>query len=88
LVNQLRRASISICSNLAEGISPRTNKERAKFTGISFGSALEVLNQLIISSDLGYISVDELKDIRIKIEGITNKLNSLYVSQTGKTHHP
>jgi len=82
LVNQIRRASISICSNIAEGVSRRTDKDKARFTGISYGSAVEILNQLIISNDLNYISEEELLSFRLKIEEITKRLNKLYLSQT------
>lgn len=51
LVGQLRRASVSISSNLAEGASRITNKDKAHFTTLSFSSAMEVLNQLIISRE-------------------------------------
>ena len=56
LISQLRRATVSISSNLAEGTSRKTNKDKAHFTTISFSSAMEVLNQLIISKELDFIS--------------------------------
>ena len=84
ITNQIRRASISICSNIAEGVTRKTNKEMARFTQISDGSAVEVLSQLIISEDLNYITEKELKYFRLKIEEITNKLNALHRSQLNK----
>ncbi|HMC01589.1 MAG TPA: four helix bundle protein [Flavobacteriaceae bacterium] len=81
LVSQLRRASVSIASNLAEGTSRKTNKDKAHFTTISFSSAMEVLNQLIISKELDFISEDNYSSIRDKIEKITNMLNALRNSQ-------
>jgi four helix bundle protein len=77
LISQLRRASISIASNVAEGTSRKSYKEKAHFTTIAFGSAVEVLNQLIISYELNFITENEYLDLRKKIESITNKLNSL-----------
>ena len=56
LTNQMRRAAVSVSSNIAEGVSRKTNKEKARFTSISFGSIIEILNQLIISRDLGFIT--------------------------------
>jgi len=44
LTNQLRRASVSVSSNLAEGTSRKSKKDQAHYTTMSFGSALEVLN--------------------------------------------
>ena len=49
LTSQLRRASISICSNIAEGSARKTNKDKAHFTTMAFSSAVEVLNQVIIT---------------------------------------
>ena len=49
LTSQLRRASVSIASNLAEGTSRKTNKDKAHFTTLSFSSLMEVLNQIIIA---------------------------------------
>jgi four helix bundle protein len=77
LTSQIRRASISICSNIAEGTSRITNKDKAHFLSISFSSTMEVLNQLILSNELKYISEDEYLICRKRIESITNKLNSL-----------
>ena len=81
LVSQIRRASVSISSNLAEGTSRKTNKDKAHFTTISFSSTMEVLNQLIISKELNYISENDYILVRQKIEKITNMLNSLRNSQ-------
>ena len=44
LISQLRRASVSLCSNIAEGSARKTNKDKAYFTTIAFSSAVEVLN--------------------------------------------
>lgn len=77
LVSQLRRASISISSNIAEGSGRNSNKDKAHFTNIAFSSAIEVLNQIIISQELNFIKNEDYIKIRSKIESITNKLNSL-----------
>ena len=75
--SQLRRASISICSNIAEGSARKTSKDKAHFTVLAFSSAVEVLNQIILSFELSYISKSDYISIREKIEFITNKLNAL-----------
>ena len=77
LVQQLRRASISISSNIAEGSSRTSHRDKARFTNMAYGSLLEVLNQLILSKDLSYIDEVEYKSIRPLIEEIGNKLNAL-----------
>lgn len=77
LTSQLRRASVSICSNIAEGSARKTNKDKAHFTIMAFSSAVEVLNQIIISYELDFIDLKEYTALREQIESITNKLNAL-----------
>lgn len=84
LTSQIHRASVSIASNIAEGSSRITGKEQARYSEISFGSLLEVLNQLIIATELEYISETELNNLRPLIEEIANKLNSLRKYQLTK----
>lgn len=84
LTSQLRRASISVSSNLAEGTSRKTQKDKAHFTTISFSSAMEILNQLIIGKDLEFISDNDYILARNKIEKITNMLNALRNYQLNK----
>lgn len=63
LCDQLRRAVISVSSNIVEELSRTTDKEKHYFLNIAYGSLMETLCQLDISADLGYISNDELKHI-------------------------
>lgn len=77
LISQLRRASISICSNIAEGSARKSFKDKAHFTTLAFSSAVEVLNQLIISFELNLLPKEEYLKLRSDLESITNKLNSL-----------
>ena len=77
MVSQLRRAVISICSNIAEGSARNSYKDKAHFTTMAFSSAVEVLNQIIISFELGFITETQYQDSRISLESITNKLNGL-----------
>ncbi|WP_297021229.1 four helix bundle protein [uncultured Dialister sp.] len=62
LTNQIRRAVVSIPSNIAEGYSRGSNKEFIHFLRIAKGSAAEVETQLILCADLGYLSPDEIKE--------------------------
>lgn len=84
LTSQLRRASISVCSNIAEGSARTTNKDKAHFTIIAFSSAVEVLNQIIIAHELGLINQRDYQALREQIESITNKLNALRNYQINK----
>lgn len=81
LISQMRRAAISICSNLAEGSAKHTGKEKARFTEIAFGSLMELLNQIIISSDLEFISQQIMSALRTMIDEIAGKASRLRESQ-------
>jgi four helix bundle protein len=81
ITSQMRRCSISIPSNLAEGSSRRTNKDKARFTEIAFGSGLELLNQLIIALDLNYIEESKYLEIRINLQEVTFLLDALQKAQ-------
>ena len=70
LTNQMRRAAVSIPSNIAEGAARKSNKEFIQFLYIALGSGVEIETQLIISKNLGYInqaSFDELDKERDEI---------------------
>ncbi len=84
LTSQIRRAVISVTSNIAEGSSRKSGKEQARFTEIAFGSLLEILNQLIAATDLQYISNEEVNQLRPLIEEIGNKLNKLKEAQLSR----
>jgi four helix bundle protein len=82
LTSQLGRASISVASNIAEGSSRSTFKDKAHFTLIAFSSSVEVLNQVILCFELKMIDKKNYDAIRQQVEKITNKLNALRKSQT------
>jgi len=77
ITSQLRRAIISVCSNIAEGSSRKSKKDQAHFYNISYSSLTESLNQLIISNDLGYLKDESLEEIRNEIHTISLMLNRL-----------
>lgn len=81
LVSQLRRATISISSNLAEGTSRSTNKDKAHFTTMAYSSAMEILNQILISKELNFIDEKNYLETREHIYKISNMLNALRKSQ-------
>ena len=84
LCSQIRRAAVSVASNIAEGASSRSRKDQARFSQCAYSSMMEVACQLIISKDMKYISDDMYYELRTKLEEITNKINSLYKYQAGK----
>ena len=63
LKDQIQRAAVSICSNIAEGFERRGNKELINFLWIAKGSAAEVCSQLYNARDLGYITDEQFKTI-------------------------
>lgn len=77
LVSQMRRAIISVSSNIAEGSSRTSLKDQAHFYQISYSSLMELLSQLIVSHDLNYINNEKYLDLRNTIQGISFKVNSL-----------
>lgn len=79
LVSQLRRATVSIPSNIAEGSARKTDKNFSRFLHISLGSYYEVETQLLLSSDLGLINVKELDTLNntlLQIIKMMSKFNS------------
>lgn len=78
LVQQMRRAAISIASNIAEGNSRISSKEQCRFTEIAYASAIEVIAQIEISYELGYLNEEILQDYKTRSKLLTNKINSLY----------
>ena len=54
-----------------------SKKEQAYFSQIAYGSLMEIVCQLIIAEELGFIKLDKLKQLREKIEKISSKLNAL-----------
>ncbi|MFM2368233.1 MAG: hypothetical protein RL619_533 [Bacteroidota bacterium] len=77
MTSQLKRSTSSIATNIAEGTSRNTNKDKTHFLTMSYSSAMETLSHLIISNDLNFISNEEYLSTREKLEKICNQINSL-----------
>ncbi len=82
LTSQIRRAAISIPSNIAEGAARKTSNEFRQFLYIALASAIEIDTQLIIAQNLGFVSdeksnklTDELDSISRRIQGLIKSLN-------------
>jgi four helix bundle protein len=81
MVSQMRRAAISVASNLAEGTSRKTAKDQSHFSTISYSSTIELLNDLIIANDLKFVSTKQYEQGRDMIERQTLLIAGLRKSQ-------
>lgn len=77
LVMQLRRAGVSFTSNIAEGFSRASFKEKAQFYSMALGSLTEIQSQLMVAHDLDYISLGEFKDLYGRIIDLNKMTNGL-----------
>lgn len=83
LASQMKRASTSVTSNLAEGFGRKSYKEKVQFYYLSNGSLVELKNQLIIARDVGYIDkplfMEGLKQVNLTqqlLQGLITKSKS------------
>lgn len=83
ICDQLRRASVSITSNIAEGVTRYSVKDKAHFIEMSYGSLMEVSSQFEVAEDLGYISSEERLSVDQLIEEVARLLSGLQ-----KTYKP
>ena len=81
LTSQMRRCSISIASNLAEGSGGSSMKDKARFSEIAYSSSLELLNQVILSHDFKYVDENQYTQIREKITEVNMLIDGLHKSQ-------
>ena len=85
LTSQLRRASVSIPSNIAEGSSRDGDAEFCRFLHISIGSASEIDYQLMLAHDLGYLNDQDYKYLSSEVNIVRQKLIALIQSIKGET---
>ena len=85
LCDQIRRAAISITSNLAEGSGRDSYKEKIHFINIAYGSLMEVYSQLQLSVDLGYLDKEKYLLLRQHIISISKMFSGLRSSFQKKT---
>ncbi len=76
LTSQMRRAAISIPSNIAEGASRNSNKEFARFLEIAIGSAFELETQIIICLELNFLKSDVVENLKDQLNTIQQKTNA------------
>ena len=86
MCDQLRRASVSVTSNIAEGVNRFSVKDKSHFIEIAYGSLMEVSSQFEIAEDLGYITTDDRMSMELLIEEdarlLSGLLNSYQPSDT------
>lgn len=87
MCDQLRRASVSVTSNIAEGVNRYSVKEKAHFLEMSYSSLMEVMSQLEIANDLGYISNVDLNNIEVVVADIARLLSGLQRSYKSKSEN-
>ncbi|RJO62015.1 four helix bundle protein [candidate division WS5 bacterium] len=80
LVNQIQRAVVSVTSNIAEGFTRRSSKEKLQFFKISQGSLVEVQNQILIAKDIGYLKENEFSKIAGQTVIVHKLINGLLKS--------
>ena len=84
LVSQLRRAAVSIPSNIAEGQGRMSSGEFIQFLGIARGSLHEVETQLIVACDLGFLKKADLERLGTSVQEVGRLLNGLIRSLKSK----
>ena len=86
MCDQLRRASVSVTSNIADGVNRFSVKDKSHFIEIAYGSLMEVSSQFEIAEDLGYITTDDRMSMDLLIEEdarlLSGLLNSYQPSDT------
>lgn len=87
LVAQMRRAAVSIVSNVAEGASRHSKKDFARFLYTARGSASELETQIIVSRELGYLDGDQKQALLITVDAL-QKMASGLVRFLNKTPSP
>ena len=86
LCDQLRRAVISIPSNIAEGSGRTSSKDQAHFFEMAFGSLMEVNCQIDIAHDLGYVAQEDMERVEKSVRAIAALLSGLRSKCLSLTH--
>jgi len=91
LVDQMRRAAVSITSNIAEGFGRRGYKDKLRFYYQAQGSLIELKNQLLVARDVNYLEqkdfnkiADQINNTHKLLRGFINKTNSLLASSSDR----
>ena len=87
IVNQVRRAAISVCSNLAEGSARKSRQEKIRFFEISRSSAVEIDTQFEISLILQYVQNEQIAQLEQYLESVFRMISKLISNlESGQQH--
>lgn len=84
LTSQIRRAAASIPANIAEGYSRKHRPEYIQFLRIAFGSGAELETHLIISTNLGFVKENDIRETSMLLDEVMKMLNKLITTLTTK----
>jgi four helix bundle protein len=84
LTSQIRRAAVSVPSNIAEGYGRKTTQEYIQALYIAYGSHCELETQIMVSNDLGYIKSDDFQELQREIGAVERMLKALIKSLQNK----
>ncbi len=87
IVNQVRRAAISVCSNLAEGSARKSKQEKIRFFEISRSSAVEIDTQFEIVLILQYMKNDQISQLEQYLESVFRMTSKLISNLEGNQQH-
>ena len=88
LTSQMRRAAVSIPSNIAEGYGRKTTPEYLRFLYIAYGSTCELETQILLSGDLGYLEENNLSKVQENLREVERMLKALIRSLENKPLNP
>lgn len=77
IIAQMKRAAISIPSNIAEGYGRKSTKEYMQFYSIAYGSALELETQMLIAKELRFAKAEDYVKVELLLEEVLKMLNSM-----------
>lgn len=86
ITNQMRRCAVSVTSNIAEGFSRKSYKDKSQFYSIALGSLTELQNQILISKDINYIDLQTFKTLADETVIVHKLINGLIKSS--RSFHP
>jgi four helix bundle protein len=88
LISQIRRATVSVPSNIAEGYGRKTTREYIRSLYLAYGSNCELETQILLSNDLGYMKAQEKESLQGNIEEVERMLKALIKSLENKCLTP